>query len=705
MTRATWLAVTALLVLIALVVMLSGGNTRMFGLGHADAHLFFFDVLTASRRAFLEGEWPLLWTPQITGGQPFLGNGQSLQLYPPMMMATALLGTSLGYNLNVVLHIVAFVALLRRFLGARAQDNVAAWMVCIAVGAGSVVTCRVLAGHVLFVLSLPWLTALCVLALRRVERGRVAAAALCVAALVLGGSPQLSVYAATWVVLVLLHRRAWRVLLELGAGAALGVLMSMPQVVAMIAFATEATRGNLEGDAAVRMAGSFAVPLWAWLTAPSSWWLGNDHGLQGLWWEQNISMGVATSLLCVVGMWKHPRRWWWCAGTLLVVAISVGPATPLWPWLYKLIPVLRPFRCPGRVLLVLLPVVAWLCGRGVVALDTARKQQQHLVGALALVLGLVLAVAMALRPVDMRAALAPITCIAVALLWLAPSWSPLWPVLQSRARAMAMLAAIETLMAAALSFSSFDPQQTLAPPARIVTTHAPIKVAMPIQPNAVLRSSQRNLLGYDPVCLRNVDRLLAALRGEDLDAPRMGCNTSAPVEHPSLRTLGVGMIAPMQNGDVAEADPGPPVWLVRAQQITAPADAPAMVATLGDAPDPLQVPTVVSATLPTAGPQDAVRLLDDHAEWQRIEVTCASACVVVQSEWFARGWQGTIDNATIMPIEVNGALRAWPVPAGQHVLEVRYAPPGWRASLVVAAASLLVWLVMVARTLRAKPVT
>jgi hypothetical protein len=51
-----------------------------------------------------------------------------------------------------------------------------------------------------------------------------------------------------------------------------------------------------------------------------------------------------------------------------------------------------------------------------------------------------------------------------------------------------------------------------------------------------------------------------------------------------------------------------------------------------------------------------------------------------------------VDNVEVMPIKANVAFTAVPVPAGRHLVELRYVPRRFRAGLVVSIATFAVWM-------------
>ena len=58
---------------------------------------------------------------------------------------------------------------------------------------------------------------------------------------------------------------------------------------------------------------------------------------------------------------------------------------------------------------------------------------------------------------------------------------------------------------------------------------------------------------------------------------------------------------------------------------------------------------------------------------------------LVTRETHARGWTATVDGRPAAVLRADGKHRAVAVPAGRHVVEVRYHPPGLALGLALTA--------------------
>jgi uncharacterized membrane protein YfhO len=72
-----------------------------------------------------------------------------------------------------------------------------------------------------------------------------------------------------------------------------------------------------------------------------------------------------------------------------------------------------------------------------------------------------------------------------------------------------------------------------------------------------------------------------------------------------------------------------------------------------------------------------------------VEVDAAAPALLILSEAWDPGWSATVDGQPAPVLLADHILRAIPVPAGQHSVELRYDPPYLRAGLLLAGLSLL----------------
>ncbi|MCB9762659.1 MAG: hypothetical protein H6739_22860 [Alphaproteobacteria bacterium] len=275
--------------------------------------------LTALRlrvvEALQQGEVPL-WNPDLYGGSPLLGDGQSM-VGSPVTWLHALLPEDLAQNLGVLGILVAVglgTALLGRALGLGRWGAAVAG--CAALGT-PYLHVWLLHPHAATFAWLPWV-------LLGVERARVGQGAVLLAVatagLLAGGHPETAAHglglAALWAA-----ARARRPAVGLGLG--LGALMAMPVVLPLLEqIQGSATLGAHGGN---RIApAQLADLLWpVWWGHPAA----EGYTGPGVWADGVLHPGLAA--LALAGVGARRGRWLWLAwGAALAVAVS-GLPTPV----------------------------------------------------------------------------------------------------------------------------------------------------------------------------------------------------------------------------------------------------------------------------------------------------------------------------------------------------------------------------------------
>jgi hypothetical protein len=135
-------------------------------------------------------------------------------------------------------------------------------------------------------------------------------------------------------------------------------------------------------------------------------------------------------------------------------------------------------------------------------------------------------------------------------------------------------------------------------------------------------------------------------------------------------------------------DAFPRAWVVHKAQTVEPGAAlalladgavdPARVALLEEAPPPLD--------RPPEGAVESVTMRDtDSPDRLRLDVHLGGAGLVVLSEVYDPNWRAYLDGERVPLLVADHILRAVPVPAGDHVVELRFEPWSLRAGLAVTA--------------------
>jgi uncharacterized membrane protein YfhO len=88
------------------------------------------------------------------------------------------------------------------------------------------------------------------------------------------------------------------------------------------------------------------------------------------------------------------------------------------------------------------------------------------------------------------------------------------------------------------------------------------------------------------------------------------------------------------------------------------------------------------------GPESAARVSVYEPNRLVIETRASSASVLVLSEINYPGWEATVDGAAASIHATDYLLRGVYVPAGEHLVEMRYRAPAARNGAIISALSL-----------------
>ncbi|MDQ3467686.1 MAG: YfhO family protein [Chloroflexota bacterium] len=102
------------------------------------------------------------------------------------------------------------------------------------------------------------------------------------------------------------------------------------------------------------------------------------------------------------------------------------------------------------------------------------------------------------------------------------------------------------------------------------------------------------------------------------------------------------------------------------------------------------------AAPPTAPGEASARVTHYAPDTLTIEANASAPGLLVVSEIYERGWRATVDGEPVDIVPTNHALRGVPLPAGEHTVELRYAPRSLRLGLAISATTAAAMLVIVA---------
>ena len=642
-----------------------------------------------------------LWNPHSFSGAAFLGAFESALLYPPNWIHLFL---GLGAAVNATLWLHLFLAGALTFLWARRRGAATS----AAAAAGAVYMCcgpfflHVYAGHLPAVCVMAWTPALLACAEAWAEGGGrewILRGGVVVALQIFAGNPQFVYFDLLGAIVLAAAVAPARARLRGAAGAA---------AMAAVGAAESVRAGGLPRD----FASSFSLPWENILTAlVPRLFGGGDFPYFGrsYFWEASLYAGAATLALAALAVVRGGRRQRvFAAAAGLFLLVAVGAQTPLFGFLYKVVPGFSLLRVPARFahLIALLAVV--LCAAGLSRNETEAGGRRFALACAAGATALALAAAAlgfgALAwPADrVHHAVLQILGTAVVLGALAALWSRLgrW-----RTTAAAGLVIAEMLLFA-FSVRASTPTEVPYPEAWRQLSRgigdARVLHDMRTHPNVSLRAGSSEAWGYSSLVPLRYARFMAATQG----APTAHANQYLTFERfpPAFALTRVRYVfVPGPEERVAELPAPMPRVSVLARWRVVGGEGEALSAAAASGFDPRR--EVVLEADPGLGEPSPSVLIAGEA----VVVSSDSAGLVVLARMslpgvllvtdsYSRAWRArAADGAAsyrVMPAD--SAFMAIPLAAGEHRIRLDYEPRTFRAGVLVsllALAGCLAWAV------------
>jgi hypothetical protein len=659
--------------------------------------------LAVERRQWSAGHIPL-WDSGIFGGVSHLANPTAGALYPLKFLGLPFsLNRSLGLLLALHLLILAngLVFLVGRTLARRAPAGLVAAVAF--TGSGMAMTKSLQFEQMLVLAWLPWLCA-GIYVLFVTDRPRRAAAVLAVliALTLLAGHPQI-VYielpllaAVSLATAVGTHR--WKRFGWLAAGAALGGMLAAPQLL-MSAQATGRTAVASPSRLAEASSPGFSVdPARLVQTV-----LGNVRNVNPVatsgGFETVSFVGIVAFLLATIGAFVAWRRYRTSALILVVTAVggvsaALGPHTIAHRAAVKLVPGYAMARVPARWMIVPAFLVAVAAGEAIHAMRSPAIRI-HSARIVVLAIGVVLvASAVGARQAPGRIVVMLWVALAAAVTvgcWLRPRWvgaTILCLLLigelgrlntQSFGRALVMRQSVLDLAEGVPHFLQTHPGRSLA----VTNDAAPTAYLVNgFRPNTNNLVGARSVDGYDggvQVTSRWIDAM-GQLNGGPLDTEfTLRGQTGGPLDTKAWARFGLHyLVVDHDRTDAAALSSGwrGPVFSEKTLDIW---ENPSWVgeATLTD-------PTgVVSAAVVTERRDGAATIATTGAGVLRFD------------EQYTPEWTATIDGKKTDVLHIEGFSVGVTVPAGAHIVQLRYDPPLFRIGLVLSVLALVALLGLV----------
>jgi hypothetical protein len=231
--------------------------------------------------------------------------------------------------------------------------------------------------------------------------------------------------------------------------------------------------------------------------------------------------------------------------------------------------------------------------------------------------------------------------------------------------------------------------------------------------NRALVTGLDDIEGYNPVHLARYDDFVVALNGNVQNYHHADIFDSG-FDSPLLDLLNVRYVIMPTDPASDEVEPNftrplqiayadstvkilenstaaPRAWIVHSTHQVPPSESAA--ALVNDSFDLRQVAILEVPPPPVALPADAntesVQIVVNGPDRIQLRASAAAPGILVASEVYYPAWHAYLDNEPVPLYVVDHALRGVGVPAGEHIVEMRYESPALAAGLIISAAAAL----------------
>jgi hypothetical protein len=437
--------------------------------------------------------------------------------------------------------------------------------------------------------------------------------------------------------------------------------------------------------------------------------------------------GVTALILALVGAWAHRREpvvWATLALATFGVLLALAGTTPLGRIFYSVLPMASGFRSWGRATVLTQLVIAFLAGAGVHAVLTDPRRALRplsagaaFVAVAALGAPRISSVHDGLVPggVGLAARLLPVLLVALLLT------AALVLVERPRLGAFLVVALVAVdLVTFARAGTWYQAGTSVADSTKKFDVHLPPEFGPTFDaPGGVdrwasiswyrglaLTSGTRTVQGYDPLLQEDYAETvggLTSLGGPTRDdlwthaslADVLRVTTLVLTADITPSADGWRRVGQVEGTDLVrwERRPRlPEAYLVGAAET---ADLDDIRDALADPDTPWArrafVEGALLTTLDEPGAAGRVRHVDVEGDGL-VEVTADRPALLVLSYAWMEGWTATVDGHDAPVVRTDGLVLGIPVPAGEHVVRLRYRPPGLPLGAAASAGSLLVLL-------------
>lgn len=672
-----------------------------------DAFRLFIPDSVFLLESIRQGEVPL-WNPYLRLGQPFAATLQSEAFYPPEVAVTLAFGPYVGFTVHHALHVAA--AAVGMFLLARRLRTSAAGGVVASVAFALSPMLADLHGQRNVVDAACW-TPFLVLAALRVRDFRSAAwLAGAIAGSFLCGSPETLL----WQLMLVAALVSWRAAVAGAWGAALAGVALVPGV----EYALNSSRGGIQGTLEWSMSwGQLASMAFPFADQPRDvrYW-GEDE-----WFVVTLFAGAIVCALAVVGARRSRRVWPFVAGAVVLALLAMGRHFPPAAWVLS-VPPFSLFRYPAKYVVGALFCVSVLAGFGVDRLVVLLRRRGPSVRGAGLALGAAVVLLAAAVPVSrasvFRAGLSSGVFWSVVAVGFTAALVLGLP-RRFRRAALAACAVVELgayhLLAVGAGWIS--PERLQRPSVLAAAIPRPFEGRISIdayRPDDLTpKATPQMELSRDALWAnRFLEEGLSAPEGYGAPEPKRIEEFHLSQERALLDLMGVRYYVrrgPAPFPDLVEvAGGGELPSLYRADSASPRVFVAGKARVVPDSDAIQQLVTARSEVLLSEGEaREATGCAGSSARITRavhnaIEVdavACEPSYLVVADSYFP-GWVAEVDGHEAKVVRADYALRAVPVPAGDHHVALRYRPMSFTVGLTVSVVAWLSLLLMLWRARR-----
>ena len=361
-----------------------------------DLQTAFYPFLYSFQKQLHQGHLNL-WDSSWGLGHPQLAEGQSCQLYPPMVLLLLFLPYWKALNLFIISHYL--LAALGTYLFAMRRGLSAASAMLAACAFAFSGFMMVHCIHPTVIAALAWMPFVLLFVDKAVSDGRIFPsllwAGVVLALQILGGQSQCVFFTVLIATAFLLCRCVarrdvgrWK---QVTGGVflmvAVAALITLPQLLATYQLKSVTLREVLSRDIYVKSLGLSLKSLLS-LTLPYCWGGPENYAGDAYFWESTAYVTALPWLLLPPLVMLRPRSretWFWVGVLIFGITFAVTQHNPLYNLLPH-IPVFNWFRVPARYLLLSTFALAILLGRGhhVLSSPVGVDQQRKVAGVVAL---------------------------------------------------------------------------------------------------------------------------------------------------------------------------------------------------------------------------------------------------------------------------------------------------------------------------------